>query len=104
MLPVPVENPRTAVEMIISRQADVFSHVVPMLVNAQAGLPGSRILPGSYYNVPTAIGYQKGSGRAATRLRDTVCTPVPIHLRAGVASSDQPTVGQQGGGFETGRR
>ena len=60
MLPVPVENPRTAVEMIISGQADVFSHVVPMLVNAQAGLPGSRILPGSYYNVATAIGYQKG--------------------------------------------
>ena len=49
MLPVPVENPRTAVEMIIAGQADVFSHVVPMLVNAQAGLPGSRILPGSYY-------------------------------------------------------
>lgn len=60
MLPVPVENPRTAVEMIISGQADVFSHVVPMLVNAQAILPGSRILPGSYYNVPTAIGFQKG--------------------------------------------
>ena len=60
MLPVPVENPRTAVEMIISGQADVFSHVVPMLVNAQTRLPGSRILPGSYYNVPTAIGYQKG--------------------------------------------
>jgi polar amino acid transport system substrate-binding protein len=59
MIPVPVENPRTAVEMIISGQADVFSHVVPMLVNAQAALPGSRILPGSYYNVPTAIGYQK---------------------------------------------
>ncbi|MEW6450578.1 MAG: transporter substrate-binding domain-containing protein [Pseudomonadota bacterium] len=60
MIPVPVENPRTAVEMILSGQADVFSHVVPMLVNAQASLPGSRILPGSYYNVPTAIGYQKG--------------------------------------------
>lgn len=60
MLPVAVENPRVAVDMILSGQADVFSHVVPMLVNAQAGLPGSRILPGSYYNVPTAIGYQKG--------------------------------------------
>ena len=60
MLPVPVENPKVGVEMIISGQADVFSHVVPMLINAQASLPGSRILPGSYYNVPTAIGYQKG--------------------------------------------
>lgn len=64
MIPVPVENPRTAVEMILSGQADVFSHVVPMLVNAQANLPGSRILPGSYYNVPTAIGYQKGHPEA----------------------------------------
>jgi polar amino acid transport system substrate-binding protein len=64
MLPVPVENPRTAVEMILSGQADVFSHVVPMLANAQANLPGSRILPGSYYNVPTAIGFQKGHPEA----------------------------------------
>ena len=52
------------VEMILSGQADVFSHVVPMLVNAQANLPGSRILPGSYYNVPIAIGYRKGAPAA----------------------------------------
>ena len=39
-------------------------HVVPMLVNAQTALPGSRILPGSYYDVPIAIGYPKGSPTA----------------------------------------
>jgi hypothetical protein len=27
-------------------------------------LPGSRILPGSYYNVPIAIGYAKGQSAA----------------------------------------
>jgi hypothetical protein len=42
----------------------VFCHVVPMLTRAQAGLPGSRILPGSYYNVPIAIGYPKGQSAA----------------------------------------
>ena len=31
-----------------------------MLANAQRLLPGSRILPGSYYDVPIAIGYAKG--------------------------------------------
>jgi ABC-type amino acid transport substrate-binding protein len=76
MLPVPVENPRTAVEMIISGQADVFSHVVPMLVNAQASLPGSRILPGSYYNVPTAIGYQKGQPDAVAEFAKAFVTDV----------------------------
>jgi hypothetical protein len=30
-----------------------------MLVSAQRMMPGSRILPGSYYNVPIAIGYAK---------------------------------------------
>jgi hypothetical protein len=32
-----------------------------MLATAQPALPGSRILPGSYYDVPIAIGYPKGS-------------------------------------------
>ena len=64
MLPVPVENPKTAVEMIAAGKADVFSHVVPMLALAQPALPGSRILPGSYFNVPTAIGYRKGQSAA----------------------------------------
>jgi len=34
------------------------------LANARTALPGSRVLPGSYYDVPIAIGYPKGSPRA----------------------------------------
>jgi len=60
LIRVPVETPQPAVDMLMAGQADVFSHVVPMLVTARARLPGSRILPGSYYNVPIAIGYPKG--------------------------------------------
>jgi polar amino acid transport system substrate-binding protein len=59
MISVAVENPRQAVEKLGAGEADAFSHVVPMLVSAQAALPGSRILPGSYYNVPIAVGYAK---------------------------------------------
>src|SRR5215468_1619535 len=65
MLRVPVETTKPAVDMIVAGQADVFSHVVTMLVNAQASLPGSRILPGSYYDVPIAIGYPKERSPAA---------------------------------------
>jgi polar amino acid transport system substrate-binding protein len=61
MISVAVENPKQAVEKLAAGEADAFSHVVPMLVSAQAALPGSRILPGSYYNVPIAIGYPKGA-------------------------------------------
>lgn len=57
---VAVETPKPAVDMLAKGEADAFSHVVPMLVLAQSGLPGSRILPGSYFNVPIAIGYAKG--------------------------------------------
>ena len=64
MLRVPVETTKPATDMIASGQADAFSHVVPMLANAKPALPGSRILPGSYYNVPIAIGYPKGSSAA----------------------------------------
>jgi polar amino acid transport system substrate-binding protein len=64
LIRVPVETPQPAVDMLIAGQADVFSHVMPMLARAQAGLPGSRILPGSYYNVPIAIGYPKGQSAA----------------------------------------
>jgi polar amino acid transport system substrate-binding protein len=65
MISVPVEQPRHAVEMLKAGQADAFSHVVPMLASAQPDLPGSRILPGSYYNVPIAIAVAKGRGAAA---------------------------------------
>src|SRR6266705_3594232 len=64
LIRVPVETPQPAVDMLVAGRADVFSHVVPMLARAQAGLPGSRILPGSYYNVPIAIGYPKGQSAA----------------------------------------
>ena len=74
MIPVPVETPKPAIELLAAGQADVFSHVVPMLATAQPSLPGSRILPGSYYNVPVAIGYPKAgpprwpsSARASSR-------------------------------------
>jgi len=61
MLRVPVETTKPATDLIATGQADAFSHVVPMLAKAQPALPGSRILPGSYYDVPIAIGYPKGS-------------------------------------------
>jgi polar amino acid transport system substrate-binding protein len=64
LMRVPVETPQPAVDLIKAGQADVFSHVVPMLAIAQMSLPGSRILPGSYYNVPIAIGYAKGQPAA----------------------------------------
>jgi polar amino acid transport system substrate-binding protein len=59
MVSVAVENPKPAVEKLAAGEADAFSHVVPMLVSAQRMMPGSRILPGSYYNVPIAIGFAK---------------------------------------------
>src|SRR2546428_55152 len=65
MLRVPVETTKPATDLIAAGQADAFSHVVPMLAKAQPTLPGSRILPGSYYDVPIAIGYPKGSPAAA---------------------------------------
>jgi polar amino acid transport system substrate-binding protein len=61
MVRVPVETTKPATDLILSGQADAFSHVVPMLAQAQPALPGSRILPGSYHDVPIAIGYPKGS-------------------------------------------
>jgi polar amino acid transport system substrate-binding protein len=64
MLRVPVETTKPATDLIAEGKAEAFSHVVPMLVVAQAGLPGSRILPGSYYDVPIAIGYPKGRSAA----------------------------------------
>jgi polar amino acid transport system substrate-binding protein len=65
LIRVPVETPQPAVDLLVAGKADVFSHVVPMLARAQASLPGSRILPGSYYDVPIAIGYPKGRSKAA---------------------------------------
>jgi polar amino acid transport system substrate-binding protein len=64
LIRVPVETPQPAVDMLIAGKADVFSHAVPMLAIARPSLPGSRILPGSYYDVPIAIGYAKGQSAA----------------------------------------
>ena len=73
MLRVPVETTKPATDLIASGQADAFSHVVPMLANAQTALPGSRILPGSYYDVPIAIGYPKGVADGGGRIRQGLC-------------------------------
>ena len=71
MLRVPVETTKPATDMIAAGQADAFSHVVPMLANAQPALPGSRILPGSYYNVPIVMGFPKGSPPAVAEFAKT---------------------------------
>jgi len=65
MIPVAVESPKQAVELIAAGKADAFSHVVPMLASAQPMLPGSRILPGSYFNVPVSIASAKDRPLAA---------------------------------------
>ncbi len=70
MISVAVENPRPAVDKLAAGEADAFSHVVPMLISAQHMLPGSRILPGSYYNVPIAIGFAKDRPAAVKELAE----------------------------------
>jgi polar amino acid transport system substrate-binding protein len=64
IISIAVETPRQAVALLASGNAEAFSHVVPMLALAQPDLPGSRILPGSYFNVPVSIGYAEGRGPA----------------------------------------
>jgi polar amino acid transport system substrate-binding protein len=59
LIPVPAEQPRQAIEMLKAGAADAFSHVAPMLASVQGDLPGARLLPGSYFNVPVAIGVAK---------------------------------------------
>jgi polar amino acid transport system substrate-binding protein len=60
LVPVPAESPAQAIDMLAVGEADAFSHVAPMLASVQGNLPGSRILPGSYFDVPIAIGSAKG--------------------------------------------
>jgi polar amino acid transport system substrate-binding protein len=73
LINVAVETPKQATARLAAGEADVFSHVVPMLLSAQPDLPGSRILPGSYFNVPVSIAYAKGRGPAVADLcRDFV--------------------------------
>jgi len=65
LIPVAPENARGAIDLLAAGAAEAFSHVVPMLAAAQRDLPGSRILPGSTFNVPIAIGIAKGRPSAA---------------------------------------
>jgi polar amino acid transport system substrate-binding protein len=60
LLPVPAEAPQRAIDLLRKGEADAFSHVAPMLAEVQSALPGARILPGSYFNVPISIGLPKG--------------------------------------------
>ncbi|MBX9774313.1 MAG: transporter substrate-binding domain-containing protein [Xanthobacteraceae bacterium] len=64
LMPVPAEEPRQAIDLLKAGEADAFSHVAPMLASVQGELPGSRLLAGSYFNVPIAIGVAKGRPRA----------------------------------------
>ena len=68
LVPVALENPKAALDLLANGEADAFSHVAPMLAAAQGGLPGSRILPGSYFNVPIVIGIAQGRAPAAAEL------------------------------------
>ena len=65
LISVAPENARSAINLLAAGAAEAFSHVVPMLATAQRDLPGSRILPGSTFNVPIAIGIAKGRRPAA---------------------------------------
>jgi len=56
LIPVAPENAKDAIDMLAAGAADAFSHAAPMLAAIQPHLPGSRILLGSYFNVPIAIG------------------------------------------------
>jgi polar amino acid transport system substrate-binding protein len=59
LLPIAPEAPQRAIEMLRAGEADAFSHVAPMLAAVQDELPGARMLAGSYFNVPIAIGVAK---------------------------------------------
>jgi polar amino acid transport system substrate-binding protein len=83
LIPVPAENPQQALGLLKAGEADAFSHVAPMLAVVQGGLPGARLLPGSYFNVPIAIGVAKGRPAAVS---DVARTFVEDAKRAGSVS------------------
>lgn len=66
--PIPAEDPQRAIAMLQAGEVDAFSHVAAMLAAVQGDLTGSRILAGSYFDVPVAIGVAKGRPPAATDL------------------------------------
>jgi polar amino acid transport system substrate-binding protein len=83
LIPVPAENPQQALGLLQAGEADAFSHVAPMLAVVQGGLPGARLLRGSYFNVPIAIGMAKGRPAAVS---DAARTFVEHAKRAGLVS------------------
>jgi polar amino acid transport system substrate-binding protein len=83
LIPVPAENPQQALGLLKAGEADAFSHVAPMLAVVQGGLPGAWLLPGSYFNVPIAIGMAKGRPAAVA---DVARTFVEHAKRAGLVS------------------
>jgi polar amino acid transport system substrate-binding protein len=99
LLPVTVENPQHAIAMLASGEADAFSHVAPMLASVQSVLPGSRILPGSYYDVPIAIGYPKGQPSAVTAFCKSFVTDVKA---SGFAARAIARMGPSARGLVTG--
>ena len=93
LINVAVETPKQAVDLIAAGKADAFSHVVPMLASAQPDLPGSRILPGSYYNVPVAVAVAKGKPAAAAAARAFVAEAKASGLvQAAIARAGLPGV------------
>jgi polar amino acid transport system substrate-binding protein len=76
LLPIPAETPQRAIDMLKAGEADAFSHVAPMLAAVQGELPGSWILPGSYFNVPVAIGVAKGRPAAVAGFARTFVAEV----------------------------
>lgn len=76
LLPVPAEIPQRAIEMMRAGEADAFSHVAPMLSTVQSKLPGARILSGSYFDVPIAIGVAKGRPPAVAEFARTFADDV----------------------------
>lgn len=65
LVPVPIGASVQAIELLKSAQADAFSAIHHVLYLIQPSLPGSRIIPGSYMNVPIAIAVAKGYPAAA---------------------------------------
>jgi len=78
LLPIPAEAPERAIDMLKAGEADAFSHVAPMLATVQGGLPGSRILAGSYFNVPIGIGVAKGRPAAVADFARTFAEDVKL--------------------------
>jgi polar amino acid transport system substrate-binding protein len=89
LLAVAPESPQAAIDLLAAGEADAFSHVAPMLAAVQRALPGSRILPGSYYDVPIAIGVAKGRSPAAMDVAHTFAADVKASgfLKAAIARS-----------------